>query len=169
MTDYKSESFLMRMHQEKLEAQKRRSEFNIRKFLFVGAMFSIGAAKLPKEIDLRLILYIVPFISICFDLYVLGEDYGIKRIGGFIRSHAPKTLDSEWEEWVGQRRDPFATFAVPILTILVLIACVAVLWQSENAKFIFRLWLLLNFGTTVFLFCYSQSLRKRLLKDEFSV
>ncbi len=169
MCDKEMDAFLERMHKEKIESQKRRGDFNIRKFLFVGALFSVGAAKLPKEIDLALILYIVPFVSICFDLYILGEDYGIKRIGSFIRAHAPNTHESKWEGWVGQRPDPFATYAVPILTILILVACVAVLWPNEKSKLLFWIWLSLNFGTTAFLFMYSRSLRHRLLKDETTV
>jgi hypothetical protein len=157
--------FIKRMHEEKLESQKRRAEFNIKKFLFVGALFSVGAVKLPKEIDLTLILYIVPAISICFDLFILGEDYGIKRAGGFIRSNCKDSMDATWEDWVGSKRDPFATFAVPILTILVLVACVAIMWPTQKTLPWFWVWALLNTAATVFLFIYSQYLRKRLLVE----
>jgi hypothetical protein len=155
--------FIKRMHEEKLESQKRRAEFNIKKFLFVGALFSIGAAKLPQEIDLTLVLYIVPAISICFDLFILGEDYGIKRIGGFIRSNCADTIDATWENWVGSQRDPFATFAVSLLTLLVLVASVAIMWSTQKGFIWFWIWLSLNASATVFLFKYSQHLRKRLL------
>ncbi len=144
--------FIKRMHEEKLESQKRRAEFNIKKFLFVGSLFSVGAAKLPEDIDLTLVLYIVPAISICFDLFILGEDYGIKRIGGFIRSHCADTVDATWEGWVGSKRDPFATFAVPLLTWLVLVASVAVMWPSQKGFILFWIWLVLNASSTVFLF-----------------
>ena len=155
--------FLNRMHEEKLASQKRRSEFNIKKFVFIGALFTVGAAKLPEEIDLSLILYIVPLISICFDLYILGEDYGIKRIGGFISLNYQNTIDSNWEDWVGKKRDPFATFAVPLLSLVILVACCAILWKTESTSFWFWIWLCLLFCTILFLFFYSQFLRKRLL------
>jgi len=155
--------FIERVHQEKLESQKRRAEFNIRKFIFVGALFTLGAAKLPNEIDLTLILYIVPAISICFDLFILGEDYGIKRIGGFIRCHCADTFDATWEAWVGKRRDPFATFAVPILTLIVLVSSVAVMWPSQKEFAWFWVWLIFNVAATSFLFIYSQHLREKLL------
>ena len=155
--------FIKRMHEEKLESQRRRADFNIRKFLFVGALFSVGAAKLPKDIDLTLVLYIVPVISICFDLFILGEDYGIKRIGGFIRNNCPDTVDASWEVWIGSKRDPFATFAVPLLTLLVLTACVAIIWSTQQCSAWFWVWLCFNAAGTAFLFMYSQHLMKKLL------
>ncbi len=157
------DSFLERIHKEKLESQKRRASFNVRKFLFVGLLFSAGAAKLPKEIDLALVLYIVPFISFCFDLFILGEDYGIKRIGGFIRLHASANIDSKWEDWVSKRRDPFTFFAVPLLSSVVLVACIAVLWPREHTKAVFTFWILLNCAATICISVFSQILKKRLL------
>ncbi|MCK9208144.1 MAG: hypothetical protein M0P66_13620 [Salinivirgaceae bacterium] len=161
-TNYKLD-FLKRIHNEKMESQKRRADFNIRKFIFIGTLFTLGAAKLPKEIDLTLVLYIVPFISLCFDLYILGEDYGIKRMGGFVRQNYKNAMDSTWEEWVGKRRDPFATFAVPLLSTIVLFSCSAILWKTESNNFLFWIWLCLLLCSIIFLFLYSQFLRKKLL------
>ena len=160
--DYKLD-FLKRIHIEKIESQKRRANFNIRKFIFIGTLFTLGAAKLPKEIDLALVLYIVPFISLCFDLYILGEDYGIKRMGGFVRQNYKDAMDSTWEEWVGNRRDPFATFAVPLLSTIVLLSCSAILWKTESNNLLFWIWLCLLLFSIIFLFLYSQFLRKKLL------
>ena len=164
MTDQENRfDFLKRMHEEKLASQKRRADFNIHKFIFIGALFTAGVAKLPKEIDLSLVLYIIPFISLCFDLFILGEDYGIKRIGGFIRSNFQDSIDSTWEDWVGVRRDPFATFAVPILSIVVLVCCSAILWKEESKNYWFWIWLCVIFCSVIFLYFYSQYLRKKLL------
>ena len=158
--------FLKRIHDEKMESQKRRADFNIRKFIFIGALFTLGAAKLPGEIDLKLALYIVPFISLCFDLYILGEDYGIKRMGAFVRQNYKDAMDSTWEEWIGKRRDPFATFAVPLLSTIVLFSCSAILWKTESNNFLFWIWLCLIFGSIIFIVRHSQSLKEKLvIKD----
>jgi hypothetical protein len=156
--------FLKALNDEKLQAQQRRAEFNKLKFTFIASLFAIGSVEF-KNIDLALVLYIVPFISICFDLYILGEDYGIKRMGGFVRQHLPSEMEAQWEEWIGQRRDPFATFAVPLLSLLVLVACAAVLWQKEANRIVFGIWFIVNLAAVGFLFKYSQVLRGRLLKD----
>lgn len=162
--DYKLE-FLKRIHDEKMESQKRRADFNIRKFIFIGALFTLGAAKLPKEFDLTLILYIVPFISLCFDLYILGEDYGIKRIGGFVKQNYEDTIDSTWEEWVGERRDPFATFAVPLLSIIVLFSCCAILWKTESNNFFFWIWFCLLFCSIISLFSLFSVFKKEIINQ----
>ena len=156
--------FLKAFNEEKLQAQQRRAEFNKLKFTFVVSLFAIGSVEF-KNIDVALVLYIVPFISICFDLYILGEDYGIKRMGGFVRQHLSWTMEGQWEAWVGQKRDPFATFAVPFLSLLVLIACGAVLWQKQANRVAFAIWLVVNSVAVGFLLVYSQVLRKRLLRD----
>jgi hypothetical protein len=159
-------AFLERMHEEKMASQKRRGDFTIRKFIFIGALFSIGVAKLPQQqINLTRVLYIVPFISLCFDLYILGEDYGIKRMGGFVKKEYKGTMDSAWEEWVAKRRDPFAIFAVPLLSIIILVSCAAILCETESAYPRFWIWFFLLFAGTIFLNIYSLFLRKKLLKN----
>ena len=158
--------FLKRIHDEKMESQKRRADFNIKKFVFIGALFTVGAAKLPGEVDLTLTLYIVPFISFCFDLYILGEDYGIKRMGSFVRQNYKDAMDSTWEEWVGERRDPFATFAVPLLSTIVLFSCSAILWKTESKNFLFWIWFCLLVCSIIFIVRYSRGLIKKLvIKD----
>ncbi len=152
------------MHEEKLESQKRRADFNIKKFLFVGSLFSIGATKISDDYELTLILYIVPAISICFDLMILGEDYGIKRIGAFIRKNCVGTLDSNWEISLPDTRDKFAPIGIHMLTILVLISCVVILWPTENQTYGFWVWLMVNTSMTLFLFIYSKYQKGLLLE-----
>jgi len=154
--------FLKALNDEKLEAQKRRAEFNKLKLTFIGGLFALGSVEF-KNIDLALVLYIVPFISICFDLYILGEDYGIKRMGGFVRQQLPSEVEAKWEEWIGQRRDPFATWAVPYLSVLVVVACAAVLWERQPNKIFYAIWIVVNSAAVFSVFRYSQVLRRRLL------
>ncbi len=151
--------------EEKLKSQERRSSFNIRKLIYVGGLFSVGVIKNPYDIDFKLVLFIVPFISICFDLYILGEDYGIKRIGGYLRNNFKNEPEADWESWVGNHRDPFATYAVPLLSILVLIASASILIRTEQNELFFGLWIALNISAIIFNLFYSQYLRKKLLKN----
>ena len=160
------ERLIKSLTDEKLQAQQRRSTFNIRKLIFVGGLFSLGTVKFQDQLELSFVLYIVPFMSICFDLYILGEDYGIKRIGGFLRNQFKNEPESTWENWVGLRRDPFATFAIPFLTLIVLISSSAVIWETAPHKVLFVIWLLVNILATIFIFVYSQHLRKSLLINE---
>jgi hypothetical protein len=157
--------FLKALNDEKLQSQQRRADFNKLKFTFIVSLFAIGSVEL-KNIDLALVLYIVPFISLCFDLYILGEDYGIKRMGGFVRQELSSQMEAKWEAWVGERRDPFATYAVPLLSLLVVVACAVVLLQKGTSRILCGAWLVVNLGAVAFLFKYSQRLRRRLLVSE---
>ena len=160
----KRERLIKSLTDEKLKAQERRSTFNIRKLVFVGGLFSLGVVKNPYYIDFKLVLFIVPFISICFDLYILGEDYGIKRIGGYIRENFKTEPESNWEDWVGNHRDPFATYVVPLLSLIVLVASASILMKSDQNVFLFSIWIILNIVAIIFNLIYSQYLRNKLLK-----
>ncbi len=165
-TANKQERLIKSLTEEKLKAQERRSSFNIRKLIYVGGLFSLCVIKNPYDIDFKLVLFIVPFISICFDLYILGEDYGIKRIGGYIRNNFTTEPESNWEDWVGNHRDPFATYAVPLLSLIVLIASASILIQTYKNIFLFSVWMVLNIIAIIFNLIYSQRLRKKLLVND---
>jgi hypothetical protein len=167
--EYKQERLIKSLTEEKLKSQERRSSFNIRKLIFVAGLFSVGVVKLPYELDLKLVLYIVPVISICFDLYILGEDYGIKRIGRYIENKFSSEPEGEWEKWVGFRKDPFAKYAVPILSLIVLIACASILLRSVQNIYFFYLWIILNISAIIFNLIYSQWLQSKLLEDDKTV
>jgi hypothetical protein len=164
-SDPRIERFLKSLNEEKLQAQERRNEFAKLKISFIIGLFALGSVEL-KNIDLALVLYIIPFISIGFDLYILGEDYGVKRMGSFVRNFLQTELESKWEFWVGKRRDPFATVAVPILSLLVVVACAAVLFQKGANRVICGIWFMVNLIAVVFLYVYSRKLRLKLLEDE---
>ncbi len=159
-----TDRFLTALNEEKLQSQQRRADYNKLKISFIVGLFSIGSVEL-KNFDLALILYIIPFISICFDLYILGEDYGIKRIGGFIRQQLPSQIEAKWENWIGKRRDPFATTAIPLMSLLVLFACFVVLYQKGNFGVVSIIWFIINLVFVVLLLIYSQLLRRRLLLE----
>jgi hypothetical protein len=65
------------------------------------------------------LLYLLPFIALIFDLYIVGEDYGIKRMGVFIREAFPLTPEGRWEFSLRRRRDPFSRLALPWATLVV--------------------------------------------------
>ncbi len=162
-TEY--DRFLASLNEEKLQAQERRAQFTIRKLAFVGALFAAGTVKLPQGIELTLVLYIVPFISIAFDLYVLGEDYGIKRMGAFVLKQLDTEIEAEWERYVAQRRDPFTNTARSFLSLLVMIACAVVLWQSAPSLLPFGIWIASNLLAIIIMAWYARRQRLHLVSE----
>jgi hypothetical protein len=66
------------------------------------------------------ILYIIPLISIGFDIYILTEDFKIKRIGEFLKNKSDSDF-IEWENWVSKYKNPYATFGAPLFTMISLL------------------------------------------------
>ena len=89
---------------EKLRAEitderKLRHDLVMRKFAFLTAFIGTGAvnvlSKPQTSVNFSMLLYLVPFIAVAFDLYILTEDYRIKRVGEFLKqlSKHPKQLE----------------------------------------------------------------------------
>lgn len=167
----KNSEFLKHLHDEKLKTQDARTSYVNRKLIFATALLGAGSAS-TETFNLSILLYLVPFVTIAFDLYILGEDYSVKRIGGFLGSTSYDTHEKEWEKWVSKNRDPFALFSMPLLTTLVIIGAAAVL-SLKNITIcmeFFLLWLsialLLSWGMSAYYLFY---LRKRILKGFISI
>jgi hypothetical protein len=112
-----NDSFLSDLRQEIFQAQKRRGQILTLKLSFISGFFGIGSldkiANSGLEINANYVFYIIPFIALIFDLYLMGEDYGIKRAGQFIKESAETPrVEKEWEAYIAQgKRDLFSTWA----------------------------------------------------------
>lgn len=135
--------FLTRLHEEKLRAQERRGILIQRKVVWLTGLFAVGAIELPLQIGSTLILYLLPLLALIFDLYVMGEDYGIKRMGTFVRTHHEGTPDADWEEWLragskddpSGKRDTFSRWALAGGSGLVLLGSALLLYLAGAVVF----------------------------------
>ena len=160
----KTEAFLTHLQEEKLKTQAARNAYVMRKLIYATGLLGLGAIKAPS-VDLRGALYLVPFLALAFDLYIMGEDYSIKRIGAFLGAVSQDPRERDWEDWISRNRDPFAPFAMPLLTTVLSAAAAAVLWPEILASLRIRLtWLPLAFLPSWALFIYYRRLRQRALK-----
>jgi len=130
---------------EILAAQQRRGELTKQKFTYVIASFGLGTLS-AKGLPTSGLIFIAPVIAFAFDLYMVGEDYGIKRAGAFLCKEASGSPDAlkEWERWVSQFRDPFSKYAGPFLSAVVLAASASFLWKTYYGKPLFAAWGILN-------------------------
>ena len=133
---------------EKLRAEiniskKNRHDFVLRKFSTITIL--LGAGSLRKidalqsiGIDFAPLLFLVPLIAIAFDMYILGEDFRIKRAGEFIRRH-PKIIaenESEWEEYCSERTNWVAASSPGFVTLISLMIATVLLIQSDYSTYI---------------------------------
>ena len=150
--------FLTRLHEEKLRAQERRGILIQRKVVWLTGLFAVGAIELPLGIGSTLILYLLPLVALIFDLYVMGEDYGIKRMGTFVRLQHEGTPDADWEEWLragskddpSGKRDAFARWALRVGSVLVLLGSALLLGLTGVASPVFFWsWFMASLGLLV--------------------
>ncbi len=127
--------FLKSLRDEKLRAQEARNHLTIQKLTFATALIGLGSIKLDAGVvNTSLLSYLAPWVAIVFDFYILGEDYSVKRLGAFLQAYSSETLEHRWEKWVSEHRDPFAPWAMPILTTLIMGAAAVVLLNTPQVS-----------------------------------
>ncbi|MGR3310708.1 MAG: hypothetical protein ACUZ77_08020 [Candidatus Brocadiales bacterium] len=162
MDQDKEQEFLNHLREEKLQTQDLRTKYVFRKLTFVISLLGLGSIKIASY-DFTTILYIIPFISIGFDLYILGEDYSVKRIGAFLNAISSSKTEVKWEEYVSGLRDPFAPFAMPFLTIVVIIICGIIFFtvRKPNHFILHILWFAIPIAFSVSLYYMNKILRTK--------
>lgn len=137
--------FTARLREEINKSQDRRSALTLRKISYVAATFGIGALTKISGPN-SAILFLAPVIAFAFDLYIAGEDFGIKRAGGFLRRVDSGATEEEiaWEERVKTFGDPFPKIANPFLSVVTLIAASVVLWPEYRHHPLYFPWIVMN-------------------------
>jgi isopentenyldiphosphate isomerase len=161
--------FFKHLREEKLAAEESRSNYTLRKLAYATALLGVGSLTIER-FELSFLLYLVPLVAFAFDLYILAEDYSVKRIGAFLGSSSADAAERQWEKWVAQNRDPFAPFAMPVLTTLLLLGAAAVIWfEGSTVGPIFWCWLALAGLPSWILFVFYTSLRQRTIREAETV
>ena len=125
--------FLKHLREEKLSAQEVRTKYVVNKLTYATALLGIGSLGIKvADLDLRGILYLVPLVALVFDFYIMGEDYSVKRLGGFLGANSSDPKEHRWERWVSKNRDPLAPVAMPVLTTLLLVGSAVIIVLGEN-------------------------------------
>ncbi len=117
--------FMKCLYEEKNIHKNHRFKLIQRKLLFIGALLGFGSLHPLDNIlnlNLKMLLYLVPFMAIAYDIYILAEDFKVKRVGAFIyREKAKASIcpdEEEWEKFVKKNREPLAAVGTILLTVL---------------------------------------------------
>jgi len=162
----RSEEFLKSLYEEKLKHKEHRMALVVQKLLFTIGLFGLGSLTIPA-LNSDLLLYLIPFVALAYDLYIYAEDYKIKRIGVFVRGQSATASADEqhWERWVAQRREPLAASASFLLTLVAIGASAVAIFFKISDHTGLAIWLPISLGLTIALFYFGkrQSLN---LKDD---
>jgi hypothetical protein len=145
------QEFLQTLHKEKIRTQNERANLVQKKLAFITVFFGIESVNFRFRIEgFFWILYFVPLVAICFDLYIMSADSRIKRIGAFLGRHPQSDAgkaEQEWERFCTVHRDNIALFANIIYSIIGTL-CSAILIHAHqslihvNMQLWFSIWLI---------------------------
>jgi isopentenyldiphosphate isomerase len=162
------QNFINHLYNEKLQTQQARNQLTIQKLLFATALLGLGSLDLKAgPFDLGFLVYLVPWVALVFDFYIMGEDYSVKRLGGFLKTHSPDPLEYQWENWVARNRDPFSPWAMPILSTLLFAGAALAAWANASIikDTVFWVWLCVSVWPSWIAFVYYRRLKNRVQKN----
>jgi len=112
--------FIADLRREIENLRIQRAKMGAAKAMFVTTLLGVGAASQSGRIYSAALLYLAPIIAVMFDLHVIGDDFGIKRAGMFIREspHAPPE-ERLWEQCLEHAPDRYAFLAEVLSSAMV--------------------------------------------------
>lgn len=177
--------FFSSLRKELNETQNIRFKFAIQKLIFIIGLLGLSGISLEiKNIEnLKFLIYFVPFVSIMFDLYIIGENFGIRRIGNFLKYNEDVLKEERFWEFLlnipkNKSRDffsvqgnTFSTLIAIVLSIFFVLITIesnsGLFWDSIGFKII---WIIIVIAISCILwFWYPKILKRRLLKFKISV
>lgn len=132
--------FISDLRKEIVSAQQTRYKHTERKLIFVIGLLGVGKAILP-DTDFVYAVYLAPIISFVFDLYIAGENFGIRRIALYILWCEQAPIEERyWEFLLPQNRDVFASMAGPISSFVVLAISILFLMSLQRPSAELVIW-----------------------------
>ena len=125
---------------EKFTSQHRRQQLVLRKVTWIISLFAVSAIKLPLEVKSQDLLYLIPFIALVFDLYIIGESFGIRRFARHVRDDYAGWPDGRWEHFMVKKRDPFSMSALAYSSAIILAGAAWLLFERHPHDWRLYLW-----------------------------
>jgi len=177
--------FFKALRQELINTQDLRFKFAMQKLVYLISLFGLSSVSLILEsLDIiKYLIYFIPFIAYVFDLYIIGENFGIRRIGNYLKYNENVSNDERrWEFLInmpkGGNRDIFAIYGNSYSTSLSIIisSCLILFVMDTNSDvFLNSIWFKYIWLGTVLVafyllrFRYIRKLEKRLLCFNISI
>ena len=155
--------FLSDLQEEKLKHKQHRYEFVKQKLFFIIGLSGLGSLEKIGEIDLTYLLFLVPLVAIAFDIYIVAEDFKVKRIGAYILREFHGAPVYIWEELLDRKthwREGSARYASLGLTTVIFLFVAYILWPEDwnqkNYSSFFVFWGVINIISLVVIYFRSQ-------------
>jgi hypothetical protein len=121
-------------------------------------IFGLSSFNLGINIaEIYWLLYFIPLVAICYDLYIMSADSRIKRIGTFLGRHPDSRAgeaEKQWERFCIIYRDGLAPSANMFFSIVVTVAAAVFITTQQSLedhefKVFFASWLVVSTLTIV--------------------
>jgi hypothetical protein len=153
------------------DCKKMRHEIVMKKFAAITLLLGISA--LPENLFgiertvFTVLLYLVPFVAIAFDIYLFVEDYRIKRAGQFLQYKAKNVSPDEkaWEEFTMLHSNIAADIAFVLVTLIYFLGAIFLLYNAKGIGKIDYFWIVSIILIESMLFIFQVRLNKVLSKD----
>lgn len=129
-----SSGFFMKLREEMQQSRDRRFKLQLAKVTSMSSLLGIGTLLIEK-LELNIFFYLIPFIPIAFDIFILAISFHIRRIATFISNEGESVPPSEakWESFVSLNPDRFARIANLLITTLFSVAsCTVLIYKSKS-------------------------------------
>ena len=169
-----------KLRTEITDTKKLRHDLIMRKFAFLTAFMGAGAinllSKAQTTVDFGMLLFLIPFVAIAFDLYIFVEDYRIKRAGEFLKRlerdpgiTQQQRLECIWEYFVAKNPNKGSTFAFFLVTIIYAFASLLLLVRLKYEWRLLSIWFVIALVFEGFILICHIKLRDKLEESEFDL
>jgi hypothetical protein len=122
------------LRDDMFQTRQRRFQYQLAKIAALGSLIGVATMLFEKR-ETHLFYYVIPFVAVAFDYYILGESFTLRRLAAFVRreeSGSPN-IERRWERFVKRNPDPLSSFANLIVTGASSIGCFLILTGAADS------------------------------------
>lgn len=123
-----NKEFFLTFREDMYHTRQRRFQYQITKVTSLTTLMG-GGSLLVDKLQITMLFYIIPFLAIAFDFFILGESFTLRRMARFTQIYKQESQDAEsrWENFVKANPDKFSSIANLIITFSSFVGCFLIL------------------------------------------
>lgn len=166
--------FLRALHEEKIRTQNERAGYLTQKLAVVTMLLGLSLVNVRLNVaEVYWLLYFIPLLAICYDLFFMSSDLRIKRIGTFLGRHPASQAgeaEKRWEAFCISYQDGITYFAAMFFSIFGTVAAGVFILSQEDIResnVFFAAWLVISLlAIAIFWFRHNKMIHEMLFEPK---